>query len=31
MLDADWSLTLEVTEIVNSKTFADISKGYARN
>lgn len=31
MLDADWSLTLEVTEIVNSKTFADIAKTYARN
>jgi hypothetical protein len=31
MLDADWSLTLEVTEIVNSKTFADITKTYARN
>jgi hypothetical protein len=30
MLDADWSLTLEVTEIVNSKTYADISKGYGR-
>jgi len=30
MLDADWSLTLEVTEIVNSKTFAEISKTYAR-
>jgi hypothetical protein len=31
MLDADWSLTLEVTEIVNSKTFAEITKTYARN
>lgn len=31
MLDADWSLTLEVTEIVNSRTFADITKTYARN
>jgi hypothetical protein len=30
MLDADWSLTIEVTEIVNSKTFAEISKTYAR-
>jgi hypothetical protein len=31
MLDADWSLTLEVTEIVNSKTFAEFTKTYARN
>ena len=31
MLDADWSLTLEITEIVNSKTYKDISKRYERS
>jgi len=30
MLDADWSLTLEFTEIVNSKTYTTISKTYQR-
>jgi hypothetical protein len=28
MLDADWSLTLEVTEVVNSKTYAEHLKGF---
>jgi hypothetical protein len=26
----DWSLTIEVTEVVNSKTYAAISNTYAR-
>lgn len=28
MLDADWSLTIEVTEVVNSKTYAEHLKGF---
>lgn len=31
MKDIDWSITIEVTEIVNSKTFATISNTYSRN
>lgn len=31
MLNVDWSLTIEVTEVVNSKTYTTISKTYARN
>ena len=27
---SDWSITIEVTEIVNSKTYAQISDTYAR-
>ena len=30
MLNVDWSLTIEVTEVVNSKTYTTISKTYAR-
>jgi len=30
MQDIDWSLTIELTEIVNSKTFATISNTYSR-
>jgi len=30
MLDADWSLTLEVTEIVNSKTYKQLSLGFQK-
>jgi hypothetical protein len=30
MLDADWSLTLEVTEVVNSKTYAEYAKGFSK-
>jgi hypothetical protein len=31
MQDADWSITLEITEVVNSKTYAKISNTYSRN
>jgi len=31
MMESDWSLTLEITEIVNSKTYTEISKTYRRN
>jgi hypothetical protein len=31
MQHMDWSITIEVTEIVNSKTYATISNTYARN
>lgn len=31
MMECDWSLTLEITEIVNSKTYTEISKTYRRN
>jgi len=31
MMDIDWSVTLEITEVVNSKTFATISNTYSRN
>lgn len=30
MLNVDWSLTIEVTEVVNSKTYTTISKTYSR-
>jgi hypothetical protein len=30
MLNNDWSLTLEVTEVVNSKTYGELSRTYAR-
>jgi len=30
MLDADWSLTLEVTEIVNSKTYQNLALGFQK-
>jgi hypothetical protein len=30
MHDIDWSITIEVTEIVNSKTYATISNTYSR-
>lgn len=30
MKDIDWSITIEVTEVVNSKTFATISNTYSR-
>jgi hypothetical protein len=30
MLNVDWSVTLELTEVVNSKTYTSISKTYAR-
>jgi hypothetical protein len=30
MLDADWSLTLEVTEIVNSKTYKHLALGFQK-
>jgi hypothetical protein len=30
MLDADWSLTLEVTEIVNSKTYKQLALGFQK-
>jgi len=30
MLNNDWSLTLEVTEIVNSKTYGELSRTYER-
>ena len=30
MQDIDWSMTIEVTEVVNSKTFATISNTYSR-
>jgi hypothetical protein len=30
MRGSDWSLTLEITEVVNSKTYTTISKTYAR-
>jgi hypothetical protein len=30
MQNVDWSVTLEITEVVNSKTFATISKTYSR-
>ena len=30
MLNNDWSLALEVTEVVNSKTYADLSKTFTR-
>jgi hypothetical protein len=30
MRDADWSITLEITEVVNSKTYASISNTYSR-
>ena len=30
MQDVDWSLTIEVTEVVNSKTYATISNTYSR-
>ena len=31
MQDSDWSVTLEITEVVNSKTYAKISNTYSRN
>ena len=31
MLNVDWSVTLELTEVVNSKTYTTLSKTYARN
>ena len=30
MQDHDWSITIEVTEVMNSRTYAEISKTYAR-
>ncbi len=30
MLDADWSVTLEVTEIVNSKTYKQLALGFQK-
>jgi hypothetical protein len=30
MLKADWSVTIEVTEIVNSKTFTKLSATYTK-
>jgi hypothetical protein len=30
MLDADWSLTLEVTEVVNSKTYKQLALGFQK-
>ena len=30
MQDHNWSITIEVTEVMNSRTYADISKTYAR-
>jgi len=30
MMDADWSLTLEVTEVVNSKTYDNLLTTYQR-
>jgi hypothetical protein len=30
MLNNDWSLALEITEVVNSKTYADLSKTFSR-
>ena len=30
MLDADWSLTLEVTEVVNSKTYNQLALGFQK-
>jgi hypothetical protein len=30
MQDCDWSITLEITEVVNSKTYASISNTYSR-
>lgn len=31
LLYSDWSVALEVTEVVNSKTYGELSKTYARN
>lgn len=31
MLNNDWSVTLEVTEVVNSKTYAALSKTFTKN
>ena len=30
MLNNDWSLTLEVTEVINSKTYGELSRTYER-